>query len=226
MFTSSKLACPFCVGQTNNSRKTLYVYPDTQTYFCHRCSAYGNLASLEDVEITLERKSSVKLPTQWNNKGERFSSCKPSHYSQGNDFFAIKHPNGKIVGVHERKPAKVSKTTGRRFLGYSENFLDLDKTYRIVEGPYDCIYPQDVCVFGIPSKEQAKLLKPYKLILCPDGDIWKSKKSVLQWLQPFLWNKIVCVERLPNNKDPDDVSETERQKIEWKELKNWIYQNC
>lgn len=225
MFKPNVITCPYCKGNTKANRKTLYLYIDTNTYHCHRCQAHGNISQLEDVEISLERKPTATLSEAWNNLGDRFSVCRQRNFENGKDTFQIKLPNGKVIGQHTRSRGKRSKTEGLRGFGYRESFLDPTQIYRVVEGPYDCIYPNDVCVFGIPSEAQGKLLKPYKLILCPDGDIWTSEKSVLQWFKPFLWSNVVAVERLPDDKDPDEIPSKERTEIEWQKLKQWLWKN-
>lgn len=224
MFKPQLEKCPFCSGNRSKSwLKTLRMYPETNSYFCFHCNAYGSLDSL-DVNVVLEKKKTYVKP-RFIGVTSRVSMVRPSGKNRyGNDIFGIKAPNGEITGYHERRIPKQSITEGKRLFGYSSDFLDFSETYRVVEGPYDCIYPNDVCVFGLPGKEQSKLLKPYKLILCPDGDIWTSEEKVLQWFRPFLYNKIQYVERLPDDKDPDEVPEKERRKLVWKTLKNWIFQ--
>ena len=222
MFKSQVIKCNFCTGKTDNTRKTLYLYPEKNTYYCFRCSAFGNLNDLEGLEFSLERKKQSNIYVEWNDKGNRYSLCTKRDFTNNTDSFQIKEPNGKQVGVHQRKENKQSITTGTRAFGYHAEYLALDSTLRIVEGPYDVIYPNDVCSFGIPNSYQSRLLKPYQLVLCPDGDIWKSKKKLLQWVKPFLYSSIKYVERLPDNKDPDEMPETERKIIAWKEFRKWM----
>lgn len=226
MFKIQTAKCPYCTGKHNNSRKTLYLYPGTSTYYCFRCSAFGSLNQLEGIEIRLENKVPQKTNfIDWNGRGERYSLVTKRDFTNNVDTFQIKEPNGKQVGIHQRKPPKKSRTIGTRAFGYHADYLALDSTVRLVEGPYDVVYPNDVCSFGIPNNYQSRLLKPYQLILCPDGDVWKSKKTVLQWLKPFLYSNVKYVERVPDDKDPDEITETERKIIEWKELKQYVKNN-
>lgn len=210
MFTPTKHLCPFCGGK----RKTLYVYP-SNSYYCHRCKKSGNIAELNiPLEVVVERK--VYNPRKFNNVlSSRFSLVRGREFDGRVDTFEVKLPNGKQIGYHSRYPGKKSITQGERGLGYRERFLKLDKVYRVVEGPYDVIYPEDVCTFGIPSRNQAKLLRPYKLILCPDGDMWKRKDTLFAWLRPFMYNQIVWVEKLPLDKDPDEIPKGKREVIDW-----------
>lgn len=230
MFKPQLIKCPFCSEKrTKHWLKTLQIYPDTNSYYCFHCGAFGELNTLNNVEINFERKSNEDLQNFqrqiWNNHTRRFSRINRRNGERFRDSFEIKSANGKYVGVHERRAPKEAKTKGKRLFGYSSDFLDFNQTYRIVEGPYDCIYPEDVCVYGKPGKEQARELKNYNLILCPDGDIWKSKESVIEWFKPFLHNKIEYVERLPNDKDPDEIPKKERRTLEWDELKKWLWKN-
>jgi len=216
--------CPHCSKhRKKNYLKTLKIYPETGSFFCHHCKRHGTLENL-DVDITIERKHH-EVRKHWNGKTNRFSTVKPKHSNETQEYFGIKSPAGQIVGYHERGEYKFSRTTNERLFGYSEDYLQLNKTYRIVEGPYDCIYNNDICVFGYPSKKQAKLLKYYSLILCPDGDVWKTKETLVNWICPFLWNDVKYVERLPNEKDPDEVHMNERTILDWKDVKKWVWKN-
>ena len=222
MFKPNLIKCPFCVGQNNKNRKTLYLYPDG--FWCARCKKSGHLMELGELEIEWEIERKVTYNPNslvYNNEGKRFSVCRNRHYAEGVDSFESKKHNGAVVGKHLRLPDKISKTVGSRYFGYRQDFLHLSEIYRVVEGPYDCIYPNDICVFGIPSDAQSTALKNYKLILCPDGDIWMEKEKLVSWLRPFLWNNIVSVERCKG--DPDETPLAEREILDWKSTKSWVW---
>lgn len=221
------LKCPFCVGNNNNTRNTLYLY-STDTYWCARCKASGVSSDLEPTSLSgitpkLTQPKVIQLKS-YNNKGERFSVCKERNFDGTTDSFQIKLAGGDLVGHYHRMPNKVSRIEGVKGFCYRENFLNPSSTYRIVEGTYDCIYPNDVAVLGYPNQFQAKQLKHYNLVLCPDGDVWKEKETIKRWFEPFIYHKkIEQIEVLPVDKDPDEVKESERKLVRWNSFLEWYY---
>ena len=220
------IKCPFCIGNNNNSRSTLYLYA-TDTYWCARCKASGVISDLnpEIISRITPKFSQPKVTQlkQYNNKGGRFSVCKKRNFDGLTDSFQIKLPDGQLIGHYHRKPNKQSKIEGVKGFCFRQDYLDLNTTYRLVEGTYDCIYPNDVAVLGYPNQFQSKQLKWYKLILSPDGDVWKEKETVKRWFEPFLYHKnVVAVELLPGDKDPDEVKDSDRQVLSWQELRRWL----
>ena len=222
------IKCPFCIGSINNNRKTLYLY-STDTYWCARCKAYGVTSELDPSlmqGITPNSTRQVELAKfEYNNAGERFSVCKHRYSDSNKDVFQIKLPDGSLVGHYYRYKGKESKIEGIKGLGYREKFMQLGETYRLVEGPYDCIYPNDVCLFGYPTTFQRNSLIWYdklgKLILCPDGDVWKAKETLKRWLEPFALFKNTVVEYIPAFRDPDECPQDDRTLIEYKKVFDW-----
>jgi len=115
---------------------------------------------------------------------------------------------------------------GFGYEGYS--LFDYQNPVRIVEGPYDVIYPKDACTFGIPRSQQIRQLQFQSVIICPDGDVWNRIDLLRAWLLPWKNALVVGVERLPINKDPDEVPVNEREVISYGEalgeLKKLEYQ--
>lgn len=219
------IKCPYCFGQTNNERKTLYIY-STDTYWCARCKAYGLISDLEPSQLQgITIKSPVQADTKlytYNDTGSRFSVCKHRYSDSIVDTFQIKLPDGSLVGHYHRYHGKQSKIEGVKGFCYREKFLDLNQTYRLVEGVYDCIYPNDVAVLGYPTIYQAKALKWYRLILCPDGDVWNDVDNLKKWLDPFCYFKNCVVEYIPNSLDPDECRQEERKQVDFKTIKEWL----
>lgn len=223
------IKCPFCTGNTNDNRKTLYLY-STDTYWCARCKAYGLVTEippelLQGLTPTIKTQAPVKQ-LEYNNQGERFSVCKNRHNEAGKDVFQIKLPDGQLVGHYYRRlEDKQSKIEGIKGFAYRETFMQFGETYRLVEGPYDCIYPNDVAVFGYPSAFQANQLKWFsklgQLILCPDGDVWKSKANLKRWLDPFKYHKNLVVEYIPKFLDPDECPQNDRNQLEFDKIWRW-----
>lgn len=223
------IKCPYCVGNTNDNRKTLYLY-STDTYWCARCKAHGLVSEIDPLLLqgltpTIKTQPLV-TKIDYNNQGSRFSVCRQRHCETGNDVFQVKLPDGQIVGHYYRRlEDKQSKIEGIKGFCYRESFLQLGNTYRLVEGVYDCIYPNDIAVLGYPTEFQAKQLKWFsklgQLILCPDGDVWKSKEQLKRWLEPFRYHKNVVVEYIPRFLDPDECPQDERTKIEFNKIWKW-----
>lgn len=230
MTALATIKCPYCKGQTNDNRRTLYLY-STDTYWCARCKQHGLVSEIDPLLLQgltpqVKHQTAIKK-FEYNNQGSRFSVCKNRHSEEGNDVFQIKLPDGQLVGHYYRRlEDKQSKIEGIKGFGYRETFLQLGATYRLVEGVYDCIYPNDVAVLGYPNQFQANQLKWFskigQLILCPDGDVWKSKESLKRWFEPFQYHKNVVVEYIPRFLDPDECPQDERTKVEFNKIWKWI----
>jgi uncharacterized protein YbaR (Trm112 family) len=220
------IKCPYCHGQHNHDRKTLYLY-STDTFWCARCKAYGVVSDIDPALLTgitprVSTWSTVEK-LRYNNAGDRFSVCKQRYSDASRDVFQIKLVDGSVVGHSIRYPDKRSKIEGIKGFCYREEYLDITQTYRLVEGPYDCIYPNDVAVLGYPTEYQAKQLKWIKqLILCPDGDVWLSKDNLIKWLAPFDKFKTSVVEYIPNSLDPDECRQEDRKQVSLRVIKEWL----
>lgn len=222
------IKCPFCEGNTQQHRKTLYIY-SSDTYWCARCKKSGVISDIDPsllTGITPTIKQPIKQTFEYNNKGDRFSVCKQRYYDNQKDVFQIKTAQGEITGHYTRYPNKQSHIEGTKNFCYRAKFLSIGDTYRLVEGVYDCIYPNDVAVLGFPNQAQVKQLKPYQLILCPDGDVWKDKETAKRWFEPFKWSKnILHVEYIKDSKDPDECPLNERKQLDFNKVKEWLSEN-
>lgn len=222
--------CPYCIGNTTaDRRKTCYLY-STDTYWCARCKRTGLISEIDPSllqGLTPTTKTATDLKHfKYNNTGNRFSVCKQRYSDANQDVFQIKLVDGSLVGHYYRFGGKQSKIEGIKGFCYREQFLKFGEVYRLVEGPYDCIYPNDVCVLGYPNTFQVNSLKWIAklggLILCPDGDVWKSKDSLKRWLLPFQYHKNITIEYVPNYLDPDECPQDERRSVEFKTILQWL----
>lgn len=217
--------CPFCIGHINNDRKTLYLYALTDSYWCARCKRSGKIEELPDrTDIQVASTVSHKPKEGYNNSpGERFSVCKQRNSLSDRDEFEIKKSDGIVTGKFTRRfNPKFNMTEGHRFFCYRDDFLVPGELYRVVEGVYDCVYPNDIALLGYPSHTQARDLKRQRLILCPDGDVWTNKKTVSQWILPFVDSVIEYIEVLPLDKDPDQVPLADRRIVEFEKVVEWV----
>lgn len=228
MTNLATIKCPFCKAKTGNpDRKTLAIY-STDTYYCFRCNATGLISDISPSQLSGITPSFKPKPSiqrlQYNNKGDRFSVCKQRYNDNTRDVFQIKLADGSLVGHYTRQPNKISHIEGVKGFCYREQYLDLGTTYRVVEGVYDCIYPNDIALLGYPNQFQANQLKWFNIILCPDGDVWKKGLEELRkWLQPF-WNhkKVVTVEMCVDGLDPDECTQDKRKTFKFDYVKSYL----
>jgi hypothetical protein len=52
-----------------------------------------------------------------------------------------------------------------------------------VEGPYDVVYDNDVCVFGSLSYGMVQRLKLYTLLLAPDSDVIRQRSKLQSFVR-------------------------------------------
>lgn len=218
------IKCPFCEATTgSNNRKTLAIF-GTETFYCYRCQSYGNIKDLGVPLHITPKAQKVKLQEllHYNNSGKRFSVCRERLGSNDKDIFQIKDGEGSLVGHYTRfHSPKRNHIEGEKGFCYREKFLKLGNTYRVVEGVYDCVYPNDIALLGLPSQKQADQLKYYQLILCPDGDVWLNKELLKQWVAHFDKHRNIMIEYIPNNLDPDECPREKRKLIEFSRVKDW-----
>jgi hypothetical protein len=117
---------------------------------------------------------------------------------------------------------KKPRTYGKRLFGFTgEGPRFTAEAVRLVEGPYDVVTEQDICLFGLPSRRQAKALRGFRVILCPDGDVWTSSNLLSRFCKRFRVHSgvvVLGIERLPDDKDPDEVPPKDREVIAYKEM--------
>jgi hypothetical protein len=113
-----------------------------------------------------------------NYQDSRFSLLDRHTDSAGNVTVAMRDIHGKVTGYQHRTPDKRIKTEGTRGYGYVGSSLVNTDYIRIVEGPYDVVYDNDVCVFGSLSYGMVQRLKLYTLLLAPDSDVIRQRSKL------------------------------------------------
>ena len=257
------LRCPQCGDSRKHPHKAHFsVNLATGKYYCHRCNQGGTYTPQETFDLTghwITGVISHESPEPEIASGDmmnflylnrrpgrgitRDSRLLRSHirlpskdFSRTLDLFESRDLTGAEMGIHIRASwKKLARTYGRRVFGYKGKDMITVKTIRVVEGPYDVMEDLDVCLFGLPSNDQVLALQGHSLILCPDGDIWTSSERLKRFLLPFyrMGSVVAGVERLPDDKDPDEVPPDDREmmsfgqswafmkQLETEEEENW-----
>lgn len=239
------MRCPYCGDSSKNRVKAHFsVNLSTGAYHCHRCKASGGYSKKEIFEVT--GQSYLMMPQRVDKttieeedldelaelavRGPgipRASRLSRWHFTSSSgrvfDLFWCRHPNGKVVGAYFRSSErKWSYVAGHRMLGFVGPKMISNQNYlRIVEGPYDVMYPEDVCTFGFPSKNQIQALAGFPLVLCPDGDVWEDPKLLYRYLLRFFKYQHILVlgaELIADGLDPDEVRREDRAWVSPKDL--------
>lgn len=225
------MRCPHC-GDSSNSESVHYsVHVSKLLFHCFRCGENGRLTTSQFVQLTGtlpgaislddEARESVEGPTLPIRSGQgtsRSSALDRHHVSFQQkmwDVFSSRTPTGTVKGLSLRNPDG-SLSFGRRALGFRGPELVTDFV-RLVEGPYDVVDPfHDVCTFGFPTRAQLNMLRPYPLLLCPDGDVWTDDRKLKAYLRPFHQHgglAILGAEVLPDGMDPDELEPKYRERV-------------
>jgi hypothetical protein len=136
------------------------MFLDIITEYAIDISPPEDLISIEDF---------AELPFLQDNRYSLLSS----QYDEGADsrIWAMRLPNGKVIGYHIRYPSKKFENVGRRGLGYVGKSLASVNVLRVVEGAYDVVLNDSVCVFGKITRHSLYPLRHYPLCVCPDSDV-------------------------------------------------------
>jgi hypothetical protein len=185
------IRCTIC----GDSDRRLYVAHmsvslDKGVYYCFRCGAKGKLSAseylqlvnqydIDSTEYPLDFMYSPTVPLEYESsvytQDTRYSLLKRHTDSLGRISTPMRNLIGDIVGYQFRDRDKRIETSGTKGYGYVGDKLVNTNTIRIVEGIYDVVYPNDVCVFGSITYRVLKKLKAYTMLLAPDGDIVHSR---------------------------------------------------
>jgi hypothetical protein len=145
----------------------------------------------------------------------RFSALDRFQHNK-RDVFLSRSPSGELIGLALAGRGPQRSIIGHRGFGFKGDELtsNPENPIRLVEGPYDVLTDRDVCVYGLLTVRHMRALKGHCVILCPDGDVWMDEakqKSILRCLQDnHLGASVVYVERLEDDKDPDEVPYNKR----------------
>jgi hypothetical protein len=183
--------CPYC----GDSQSRLYIghlsiKVDNGVYYCFRCGVSGKLSPVDFIEVLTQYN--IECPvmplyatlrddrdyTGINYQDGRYSLLDRHTDSDGNVTVPMRDVHGNITGYQHRTPDKRIHTEGVRGYGYVGNALVNTDYIRLVEGPYDVVYDNDVCVFGSLSYGMAQRLKLYTLLLAPDSDVIRQRSKL------------------------------------------------
>lgn len=236
------IRCPFCGDSPNDLTKAHFsVNLKTGAYHCHRCKVGGFLSTKRRMalamhsESTLSEQRLIDYDQLIPGAGSSRRSLLPRfHFRKGEevwDAFEMRNPkSGEVAGIHLRRPG-ASHTMGNGVAWATRLLSSEDQPLRLVEGPYDVLYPEDLCCFGLPSTKILRALMGHYVILCPDGDVWENEDLKRQILK-LLWGRSRCniigIEYIKDGKDPDEVPVEDRELIPtrvikqlWRSKKRW-----
>lgn len=235
------LRCWFCGDSSSNLRKAhLSVNLATGVFHCYRCDASGRLSPKQLVSLGLntdltfagkdEGGEQVDL-IDWVDENirpgpgsSRFSALTRYHLVSPEgllDVFESRDLRKEVWGYQLKADWGTGPMSiGKRKFAYPDSALS-SPVVRLVEGPYDVLTDQDICLFGLPTHRHLAQLRGFSLILCPDGDIWSSAELFKRYFKAFAKTRspILGVEVLANNLDPDEVPVEDRETISFNDLR-------
>jgi len=238
--------CDICGDtQKNPDRGHLILYLDTGTVHCYRCGYHaqrtiGDMISVwSHYHIQPKAKETIfddpknlpEIAPGTIGSSGRVSYVQGRWSGKGAEIFLMRDLLGKKLGYHVKgflqKRSENHGTRGFGYYGDSAPILgnETHDVYRIVEGPYDVIYPNDLCTFGLPTMSHIVMLGIRNLILCPDGDVIQDARLLKRWFQPFLKQNMLItgVEMIPDKLDPDECPQENRTLVPWEDFKRWYY---
>jgi hypothetical protein len=228
--------CIFCGDSKDHNHAHMTINLNTGLHNCFLCNHGGKVDHnmLLALQITdfpgLDYSTGrFSLPEIIRGPGsQRRSLLDRYHASTGDDVF-YSWWNDAHVGYYLRgKMKRLVGFSGVNWAGAPEPLLSFpDQPLRFVEGPYDVLYPDNVCFFGIPSLVKIKrFFREHFFVLVPDGDLWTSQVR-FKILQSLIENLIkenlgfVGVEFLPKVMDPDESPDVKFIPTEFFKEKLW-----
>jgi hypothetical protein len=222
--------CPYC----GDSQSRLYIGHlsikiEDGLYYCFRCGVSGKLSLVDFIDVlaqyNIECPETVLYDTLrdetytsgTNYQDNRYSLLERRTDNKGNVTVAMRDVHGNITGYQHRTSDKRIQTEGIKGYGYVGNSLVNTDYIRLVEGPYDVVYDNDVCVFGSLSYGMVQRLKLYTLLLAPDADVIRQR-SKLQSFVRMVYRLLVKgynikgVEIFEKGYDPGRAYEENRQR--------------
>lgn len=222
------LRCPYCGDSKNPDRGHLRVNLKKGVFHCYRCQYSGKIPlqflldlvtqDFPNFEIT-EKKIPFIIEgaaTQRSSLLKRYKTLDNLH-----DAFYMYYPSSQgyfECGIYLRGPNKESQVYGTSGISWSGApgplVSDEKNPLWLVEGPYDVIRTDAVCLFGFFPLLKLKWFSGHFFYLVPDGDVW-IKPDLLKILLSrieYCFRKglgFSGVVYLPGNADPDDNTEFE-----------------
>lgn len=219
--------CTECGDSNNRNHAHMATYPDGGCY-CFRCGHYhdstsaemmellGNVAAFNDYQAAsryIELEPASKEPG-------RFTQLETYTGPNNNwDYFQLRNQLGYVVGWYGRHPHERQFDANGMGFGFpgTELVSTPSRPLILVEGPYDCINDQTVCVFGSLSYSRLKCLKLHTLWLWPDPDAIATRVQRIEFLNMMnkLNERLVIVEGvIVSNGDPDEATEHIHYRLE------------
>lgn len=209
--------CPFCRdSQKRDYVGHLSINIQSGSYYCFRCYISGKLSPQEHLELLNSYQANIELsmvdmdelPTL---SGNQLFDSRPTvldhSYEPPFRVYQMRLPNGHVTGYYYRHTEyKYSTIKGHLGYGFFGDAIE-HSSIRVVEGPYDAVYENDVCLFGSLSGIKFKHLYPYEITLAPDGDILadRYRRANFRYTVKSLLKKgysIVRIEEYPQDIDP------------------------
>lgn len=136
------------------------------------------------------------------------------------------------IGLRQIDP-KRSYIWGNKYISYPyQRFSELkswwDDPITVVEGIYDVLNKNDVCVWGFINRSIVNTLKGHYVILQPDGDVWDhplKKKMMLDTIQFLYYHQnihLVGLHILPDGKDVDEISKDKIIPVPYQDILKFI----
>lgn len=207
------IRCPTCGDSTKRHWVGhLAINLSKGVYYCHRCGDSGRLTLEQFLELGIDCSAPdnlynledfASLPDTLDDRYSLLTS--QYNASEGYRQWAMRKPDGTVVGYHHRYAGKVSENIGYRGLGFVGSELSSTNILRVVEGAYDVVLPDSVCVFGKITKSSSRLLQHYQLCLCPDGDVLTSRAGLEQLVGTVNANpNVLYIELIKDGLDPHE----------------------
>ena len=229
------IRCPSCGDSDNPNHGHLGIELETGLYNCLKCG-YGGKADLNFLLSQNVPVNTFQLKVEKDYNDQYIDELYPFQYSERAtnlpvhwavwknknwDYFPMYRQTGLELGYHLRtnKPDKSSHTSTTRIKGISYSYAplpllsSLERPITLVEGPYDCVLTDDVCVFGSITRGSINLVKSHFVRIRPDGDVWKDynkSRAMIYTLKIFLESPHITflgVDYIKHGLDIDEVQD-------------------
>lgn len=227
--------CQECGDSKQQWKGHVAVYDDGG-FYCHRCGHSGRLALDELLKVAMGSSVEQVIDEKFNGDRDevvstRYTVLETYVADQGDDWVSIpmRSANGDVVGFHNRcLKSKEFVNEGDRGIGFVGQLKSTPaRCLIVVEGPWDVIDSQHVCVYGqITNSVLQRYFRLQHVFLWPDPDILESSEK----RKKFLYNVFLpAVDSLVNvhgivvsDKDPDEHTIAEYMDV--KRAKEWLSQ--
>lgn len=227
--------CNECGDSKQQWKGHVAIYDDGG-FYCHKCGHSGRLTLDELLKIAMGAPVVDVIDEKFNdNRAEinvdRYTALDTYEAEQGADWVSIpmRDVNGEIVGYHNRHlKSKEFVNEGERGIGFAGQLKSTPaRCLIVVEGPWDVLDSQHVCVFGqITNSVLQRYFRLQHVFLWPDPDILESsekrKKFYYNVLLPAIDSLVNVHGIVVSDKDPDEHTIAEYMDV--KRAKEWLIQ--